>query len=663
LIHHGKEIIVVDLPGTYSLSAEAPDEAEAIAREFVAKHKPDVLVVLVDATALERTMYLPIMALEMTPRVIIAVNMMDVAEKRAIHIDLDALSRELGVPVVGISALKEQGIGALLDRVLDVAEGRECRKKPLKVNYGPLEPYISKLEGLIRTRGLFEDYPPRWVAIRLLEGDPVLLERIRSEDPRTYQRVNEIIQSIKTSLRTDPSLMAVQARFSLIDSLLKGKVTKTRLVSPSFEEKLDKIALHPIIGPIFASFILLTSFLVVFAINVGFPLNIVFSLLGRESLAELIESYSLSNLLTRAFDYFAEFVRSGLEGSPSWLVSLIVDGAISGVASVLGFLPLILMVYLVMGALQDSGLMARVAVSLDRFFRKFGLSGKAVFPAVVGFGCSVPAVMATRAMDDDRERIVTAMAVPLIPCQARLVVMLAIASVMFRSPLAQATFLLVIYTLSIALYLLSSALLNRVVFKVKIPPELVLEVPPYHMPSPKVIWWYARMNSMKFIKRAGTVIFCLSILLWFLLHFSPGGFVSQELMEVDFLAVEKTFAAILGRALVPIGKLMGLGDWRIMLALETGLIAKESVLSTIVAATGASGVDQAIRALGMTPLQAFSLTVAMTTYIPCIATVAVLKQELRVIKYLFTIIAYQLLLAFTLASAIYWIGIFLGLGF
>ncbi|HDD69089.1 MAG TPA: ferrous iron transporter B [Candidatus Korarchaeota archaeon] len=183
------------------------------------------------------------------------------------------------------------------------------------------------------------------------------------------------------------------------------------------------------------------------------------------------------------------------------------------------------------------------------------------------------------------------------------------------------------------------------------------------MPSPKVIWWYARMNSMKFIKRAGTVIFGLSILLWFLLHFSPGGFVSQELMEVDFLAVEKTFAAILGRALVPIGKLMGLGDWRIMLALETGLIAKESVLSTIVAATGASGVDQAIRALGMTPLQAFSLTVAMTTYIPCIATVAVLKQELRVIKYLFTIIAYQLLLAFTLASAIYWIGIFLGLGF
>jgi len=660
LTHHKKEIVVVDLPGTYSLSAEAPDAAEAIAREFVAKHKPEVLVILVDATALERTMYLPIMALEMTPRVIIAVNMMDVAEKRAIHIDIDALSRELGIPIVGISALKEKGIGVLLDRVLDVAEGRECRKKPLKVDYGPLEPYIARLEDLIRERGLLKDYPPRWVAVRLLEGDPVLLGRIKREEPKTASIIKETIESAKTSLRTDLALMAVQARFSFIDSLLKGKVTKTRLISPGIEEKLDKIALHPIIGPLFASFVLLVSFLTVFAVNVGFPLNIILSFLGMQNLAELVERYSLSNILVGIFDRFAEIVGTSLRNYPSWFASLVVDGAISGVASVLGFLPLILMVYLVLGALQDSGLMARVAVSLDRFFRRFGLSGKAVFPAVVGFGCSVPAVMSTRAMDDDRERLVTAMTVPLIPCQARLVVMLAVASVMFSSPLGQASFLLGIYLLSIGLYLLSSALLNRVIFKVKVPPELVLEVPPYHKPSLKVIWWYARMNAMKFIKRAGTIIFGLSILLWFLLHFGPRGFISMEMLETDAIAIEGTLAAVLGKSLVPLGRLMGLGDWRIMLALETGLVAKESVLSTIVAATGASSVNQAIEALGMTNLQAVSLTIAMTTYVPCIATVGVLKQELRLLKYLLMIITYQLLLAFTLAASTFWIGKIIG---
>ncbi len=661
LTHHEKEIIVVDLPGTYSLSAEASDAAEAIAREFVARHKPDVVVVLVDATALERTMYLPIMALEMTPRVIIAINMMDVAEKRAIHIDLDALSRELGVPVVGISALREEGIGVLLDRVLDVSEGREGRKEPLKVDYGSLEPYIARLENLIKKGGLLKDYPPRWVAVRLIEGDPVLFGRIREKEPEVASTILEIIQSAKTSLRMDLGLMAVQARFSFIDSLLKGKITKTHLISPGFEEKLDKVALHPIIGPLFASFVLLGSFLTVFAINVGFPLNLIFSYLGMENMAELIERYSLSNVLVGIFDFLAEVIKGALKGYPSWFVGLVVDGAISGVASVLGFLPLILMVYLVLGALQDSGLMARVAVSLDRFFRRFGLSGKAVFPAVVGFGCSVPAVMSTRAMDDDRERMVTAMTVPLIPCQARLVVMLAIASVMFSSPLGQASFLLGIYMLSIGLYLLSSALLNRLIFKVKVPPELVLEVPPYHKPSLKVIWWYARMNTMKFIKRAGTIIFSLSVLLWFLLHFGPNGYISQEIMETNALAVEKTIAAILGRALVPLGRLMGLGDWRIMLALETGLIAKESVLSTIVAATGAAGVNQAIEALGMTSLQAVSLTIAMTTYVPCIATVGVLKQELRITKYLLMIIAYQLLLAFVLAAGIYWGGTIIGL--
>ncbi len=660
LTHHGREIIVVDLPGTYSLSAEAPDVAEAIAREFVAKHKPDVLVVLVDATALERTMYLPIMALEMAPKVIIAVNMMDVAEKRAIHIDLDALSRDLKVPVIGISALREEGIGVLLDRVLDVAEGKIGRKRPLKVDYGPLEPYIARLEGLIRKRGLLKEYPARWVAIRLIEGDPVLFKEIMRKDSEAASKVASIIELAKKNLRTDLALMAVRARFSFIDSLLKGKVTETRLISPGIEEKLDKIALNHVIGPLFAIFVLLISFLSVFALNLGFPLNLVLSYLGMERLAELVEEYSLSNILVKVFDKLAEVVRATLSEYPAWFSSLVVDGAISGVASVLGFLPLILMVYLVLGALQDSGLMARIAVSLDGFFRRFGLSGKAVFPAIVGFGCSVPAVMSTRAMDDDRERMVTAMAAPLIPCQARLVVMLAIASAMFRSPLKQASFLLFIYMLSIGLYLLTSSLLNRMVFKVKVPPELILEVPPYHKPSLKVIWWYARMNAMRFVRRAGTVIFSLSMLLWFLLHFSSEGFISQEVLEMNSLAIERTFAASLGKSLVPLGRLMGLGDWRIMLALETGLIAKESVLSTLVAATGTTSVNQAINALSMTNLQAISLTVAMTTYVPCIATVAVLKQELRFLKYLLMIIAYQLLLAFTLAAGIFWIGRLIG---
>ena len=655
LTHHGVRVKIVDLPGSYGLSAGAKQVAEAITGEFITRHKPDVVVVLADATALERTLYMAILVLELTGKAVLALNMMDVAAKRAIHIDIEGLERGLGIPVVGVSALKEMGLGALLDRILDVAEGRAGRAAPLRVDYGPLEPYISEIESLLADCPALATYPSRWAAVKLMEGDPSLVESLAKADPQLLKKVEGVRARAEAELRVIPEEFMVQARYELISSLLRGKIKVTRLASLDLAERLDRIALHPIVGPIFSLLVLFSAFAAVFAANTGSPVDMILGLLGFERAAELVGEYSLVSLIGGVFDSLAGLSSEILlnAGYPEWVASLLADGVVSGMGLVLSFLPLVFTVFVLLGVLQDSGLMARVAVSLDQFFRRFGVSGRAVFPAVIGFGCNVPAILATRAMDDDRERVVTALAVPMIPCQARLIVTVALAASIASTPAGQAAVLVGLYTLQILLYLITALVMNRLVFSVRTPSELLLEVPPYHTPSLKVAWWYARTNSLHFLKKAGTVIFAANLAFWAILHVGPSGYVSS------IQGASASLGGIVGRYLEPAGALVGLGDWRVILALLAGFIAREAVLTTLASMTGAADPLSAIAALNLSPLQALSLAVLSMAYTPCAATLAVIKQEVRLMSLLLKQLVYQLGVAIALAGAIYWLGLLL----
>ncbi len=652
LRHHDKLLKVVDLPGTYSLSAN--DLGELIAREFLVNERPDAVIVVVDATSLDRTLYLAIMLLEMYPKAVLALNMADAAEKRGIHVDLEGLEKRLGVPVVMISALKGVGVGSLLDRVLEVAEGSVGREEPLKVDYDGLEPYIAMLEDLLGDIPEKLGYPSRWLAVRLLEGDEHILDKVNELDSSLAHSINELIEKAKKELNISPDLLAIQSRYELIDQLVARYVTRVKLARPSLSEALDKALLNPLAGPLLATALILSTFFIIFTLNTGFPLNLLFDLLGMESIASAIEENSLSGLLGRLFESLSEQVKEGLlsSGSEEWLALLVSDGIIGSLGTLISFVPLLFFAYVIMGAFEDSGLFARAAVVYDRLFRKFGLSGRAFFPAVLGMGCNVASIISTRAMDDDRERVVTAMASPLIPCQARLVVLLALAASAFEDPLMQASLAVGIYLLSFIMFLIVSDLLNRFVFKIRIAPDLLMELPPYHRPSLRVIWWYARSNTEHFLRKAGWIIMALGISTWFLLNFNFNGYVGDN--------VTASFAASLGKALVPITSMIGLNDWKFALGFEVGFIAKEGLVVTFSNLAGVADPVKALRILGLTPLKALSMALAMNFYVPCLATVAALITELRRLKYVLITVGYQMILAFVLAAGVYWAGVMLG---
>ena len=651
--HHNVKIRLVDLPGTYSFSAQ--DIGELIAREFLVREKPDVLVVVVDATSLEKSLYLAIMAMELYERVILAVNMIDAASKRGLRIDFQGLKSRLGVPVVPISALKGIGVGVLLDRILEVAEGKTVRRESLKIDYDGLEPYIYEIARHLRIKGALKDYPSRWAAIRLLEGDDKIFEELNKVDHDLADYVRSVRERAEVELGEDPEKIAISSRYMFIDELVKSYVARVRLATPGLSERLDKVMLHPIFGPIAATFVILATFFLIFVVNTGFPLNMILEHLGYGELAGLVEEYSLSGVLGLMFDWFSTIVEGWMNslGYNGWLTSLITEGLIGSLGTLISFVPLLLMAYIFLGAMQDSGLFPRAAVAYDNLFRRFGLSGRAFFPAALGMGCSVAAVVSTRGIDDDRERMVTAMTSPLIPCQARLLVLLTIASAAFANPLHQSILTISIYVLSFILYLLTSKLLNKYLFKVEHAPDLLMELPPYHRPSLRVIWWYARSNTEHFLRRAGLLILGLGIATWYLLNFGPSGFLSDG-------NIAGSYAAMLGRLLVPITGLIGLPDWRYTLAFEVGFVAKEGLLITFSSIAGVPDPIEALRSIGITPVKAISLALAMNYYVPCLATVAALFTELRIGKYVIITILMELGLALITASLVYRSALFLG---
>jgi ferrous iron transport protein B len=635
----GRSLCLVDLPGIYGLTPSSPEER--VTKRYLMAGGADVVLVLVDPLVIERSVYLPIQVAEMGGRVVVAITKWDLVHRAGVHIDVETLSRRLGVPVVPISSITGEGIRELLSTIVRVAEeGVESPR--VRVDYGPLESYISRLlEVLSRvdTRGL----PRRWVSLRLLEGDSEVRELVG--DPEVLGYADTLREEFRRTFGRLPEDVAVFARYEYASEVLRGAVVRVRPGVGRVVEVLDRLYLDPLVGPPLSLLTLFAVFLVAFTVNTGFPLNVVLRYAELEEVAEVLETYSLSGLLHEAFSALGELVRSYL--GEGWLTALVCDGVIGGLGTVLSFTPLVLVVSAAIAVLEDSGIGPRMVVSLHRFFSAFGLSGRSLYPLVVGFGCNVPAALQSRISIDEAERLEVLAAVPFIICQARLVVMTYFVQTLLPGrPLLQATLMLLLYVVSVALYLLTAKLVRRAL-RVREPPELVMEVPPLHRPSPRVVWWNSWLRTRHFLAKAGVLIFLLSLLSWASVALGPSGPVGDP---------SESYAAVMGSG---IGRVLtylyGVSEesaWKVGFALIYGTVAKEGLV-TSVAQLSAVEEREAIEALGLTAPQTVSLLVFFMFYIPCIPTIAVVYQESRSLRFTLAVVAYQVTVALTLSTLSY----------
>jgi len=627
---HGKGWInVVDLPGTYSLAAYSAEEI--IARNYIVEEKPDVVVDIVDASNLERNLYLTIQLLELGANLVIALNMMDVAKKRGFEIDVKNLSRLLGVPVIPMIASKKQGIKELKEAVVKSA-GR--KGKALFVDYGPdLEPKIKELENHIskHAKDPAKKYGARWLAVKLIEQDPEVIKMIKRADTDIYTKeLEDFIKNAEEIYGENADIEIADKRYGYINGIIKKTVKCTPSTRIRRSDRIDCLVTNQYLGiPIFLILMFL-MFQFVFLAAEPFVLlidNIV------EWLGTSVESYLISA------DY------------PSWVTGFVVHGIIGGIGNVLVFLPNIALLFLAIAVLEDSGYMARAAFIMDRVMGKIGLHGKAFIPLVLGFGCNVPAIMATRTLDNEKDRITTILINSLIPCSARMVVFVFLAGAFFE-PMLAGMVVWSLVLLGIALAIVLGYIFRKFMFKGPGAP-FVIELPPYHIPTFKGVIHHMFDRTYEFISKAGKFILLVAVIIWFLATYPEG---------VEYGSAESYIGQI-GQFLAPVFSPLGFG-WTGSIALLFGFFAKEVMISAfgVLYNVAGEGTLQSAIAQSWTPLQAYVFMVFTLIYIPCLATVAVIKQETKSWKWTGFAVAYSLILAWIISFIILQIGYTLGYG-
>ncbi len=648
---NGNRLCIVDLPGTYGLVPTSPEEA--VTREALFELDPDAIVVLLDSAQPEGSLNLVIQAVEAFPdRVVVAATKYEASHALGIHIDIERLHALLGVPVVAVSALEGLGVDDLLAHIV---EGR-IGGRGLRVDYGILEPFIASLSGDPRVTGAAKQLgvTARWLSAQLLSGDEHLydvLSRMGRED--IVVEAVRLRGEVEKRLNMPAEIYVAEKRISKAEEIARQVIVRRRPASQKWQRLIDAF-LHPILGPIVSVAGLLATFAVIFAVNTGFPLNFVFRWLGSESAATLIEEYNLASILETVFTWLADHARTGL---PAPWNGLVADGVIGGVGFVLSFVPLIAMVYVSLAILEDSGLASRMAVSFHPLLYRFGLSGRSIFPLLMGIGCNVPAVYSTKSLSEE-ERFRAVFAAPFIPCQARLAVAIAITSVLVKGVIAQSLTMILIYiegfvaamlTAWIASHLVQPRMYRRLHTPYEPKPELLMELPPVHRPHWKVIWWHVRDNTLHFVKKAGTILFVLAIITWAMLSYGPNGYTEDP---------ADSWGAIIGERVGDVTRVIGVGEERdevLGIALLNGLIAKEGVLTAIAISMGYSeaGAEEAVRALGLTQAQAIGFLVLISLYFPCIATLAAMRGVVKSWRLVGVYAVYSILLAIAFAWATY----------
>lgn len=618
ITHNDSNFFITDLPGIYSLTTYSIEEK--VTREYLLSESDDIVLNLVDASNLERNLYLTTQLIELGKPMIILLNMMDIAQKEGIDIDVEELQNQLGVPVVPVIATKKSGLTKVLTKAIELYQNQELYKPKNIIYSKDVEKDINYIESEIIKYTSLQQNLLRWHAIKWLEFDEEIHQKIpldvSIDNIEKYEKENIIIKQ----------------KYEFILKLLEKVITYVNK-KDNISDKVDRILTHNWFGiPIFLS-IMAVVFLLTF--NIG---NI------------------FSGYLENLFSIFSEWVINILSqlNVSEWMVSLIVEGIIGGVGGILVFLPNIAILFFCMALLEDSGYMARVAYIMDRLMKKVGLSGKAFIPLILGFGCSVPAIMTARTLENEKDRIITMLIIPFISCNAKLPIYILFSKMFFKGYEVVVAYSL--YLLGVIIAMIAAFIFSKILKNINTP--LILELPSYKKPELNTTNAYVLEKVKGYAIKAGTVIFAASIINWFLINYNFSGPVEMT----------NSIGASIGKVIAPIFSLSGFGNWQAALSLIAGVAGKEIVASSMSVIYGLSetasqtNIDtfaMALKASGFTSLSAYAFMVFSLLYTPCVAAIGVFKKETNSWKWTFFLVVYQCLVAWTVSVIIYQIGNFI----
>ncbi len=625
------DVKIVDLPGIYSLSPYSLEEI--VSRNYIVKDKPDVVINCVDATNMERNLYLTLQLLELGRPTVVALNMMDEVRSRGDSINLAKMEEILGVPVVAISARKREGLDELVRRAMELAENKTPPKR-LDICDGAAHKALHAIRHLIEPQAIAADVRPRYAATKLFEGDAPMVEQLNLS-AETRHIVDEILLAMEKELGMERAAVMADTRYRFIEKLLAACVVPGGDEQGSTSDRIDSVLTHQV----FAIPVFLLMMLLVFYITFG-PIG------------------------SWLADGFAALVNAGIDGIAvtlahwnvaEWVQNLLVGGVLTGVGSVLSFLPTILILFLLLSILEDSGYMARAAFLMDKPLRKIGLNGRAFIPMMMGFGCTVPAVMSARSMNTQRDRRFTIMLTPFMSCGAKVPIYALFTRAFFGGN--QVLVMSIFYLVGILMAVLAGLVLKKLMFHGDASPFL-MELPKYRLPTVRNVGRQLWDKGSDFVKRAFTVIFLATLVVWFLQSFT----FSLEAAPT----VEASMLGSIAGVIAPVFAPAGFGNVAASTAVLTGIMAKESVVSTLAVISGVDAQSTqmltAIRGVFPSSLAAVSFLLFILLYMPCVAAFAAMRREMESGKFALTTVASQTALAWVVATVVYQVGRLLGLG-
>ncbi len=632
-----KDVTIIDLPGIYSLSPYTLEEE--VARNYLISEKPDAIINIVDGTNMERNLYLSTQISELGIPVVIAVNMMDIVERNGGRIDTDKLADRLGCSVVEISALRGRGIDEAAKKAVELAEEKKVPKQTCR--FSPeVESTVNHVK--MRLEGRVPAGSERFFAVKLLEGDHKFRE-LAGDMPD----VSEEVRRLEKAMDDDVESIIANERYTCISSILEGSVIKTEMGGLTMSDKIDKIVTNRILAlPVFG--------LVMFGVYD----------IAMVGIGALCTDWVNDVLFGGIVPPILENVLAAV-GCADWLRGLILDGIVAGVGAVLGFVPQMLVLFMLLAVLEGCGYMARIAFIMDRIFRRFGLSGKSFIPMLVGVGCSVPGIMASRTIESDRDRKMTIMTTTFIPCGAKMPIVGLIAGALFGGA---AWVAVSAYFVGVTAIIISGVILKKTRMFAGDAAPFIMELPAYHLPTASFVFHSMWERGWSFIKKAGTIILLSTIVLWFFMRF---GWTENGFGMLEAEQLENSILALIGNTIARIFTPLGFGDWRMAVATLTGLIAKENVVMTFgqlflhLSEVGEEG-EEVWGALSaaLTPVAGYAFLVFNLLCAPCFAAMGAVRREMNSGKWFWFAIGYQCLFAYVIALIVYRIGgLFFGVPF
>lgn len=621
-----KQAVIQDLPGIYSLSPYTLEEV--VTRNYLVSEHPDAMINIVDASNLERNLYLTTQLLEIGVPMVIALNMMDLVRKNGDQIDLKKMSEQLGCPIIQTSAVKGEGSSEVAQAALSLAQSNAAPPAPL-VFSEQLEDILHTISHLIQGRCPAQNL--RWYTIKLFERDEKALEQL-SLDQSLLDEIESLRKQAEELFDDDAESIITHERYLTIANLLKSCYRKKSNRQLTTSDKIDRFVTNRILAlPIFALVMFVIYYLSITTVGTMMT-DWVNDVLFTEIIPPAVEGWLVS-----------------LNTAP-WLQSLLLDGVIAGVGAVLGFLPQMMVLFLLLALLEDCGYMARIAFIMDRIFRRFGLSGKSFIPMLIGLGCGVPAVQASRTIENDRDRKMTIMTTTFIPCSAKLPIIGLIAGALFNGSGWVATSA---YFVGIAAIIVSGIILKKTTLFAGDPAPFVMELPAYHLPSIKGVLIHMWDRLKAFVRKAGTIIFLSSIVIWFLSSFN---------FKLQMVDTQQSILSSLGKLIAPLFAPLGWGHWEAAVGTITGLVAKENVVATLGILFGFAEVAEngdeiwTLFAQNFTALSAYSFLVFNLLCAPCFAAIGAIRREMGSAKWTWIAIGYQCIFAYIISLIIFQLG-------